>query len=311
MEEYVLILIILIISLALLILSIRHWQVKRQIKNIEKQLKENSSCCRSISIEFIDDDLEALTLSINRLIAEYNKELLEVEKKHQYLQGSIADISHDMRTPLTSTLGYLQLLNRSDLNNEQRQYLNIALEKSQALRKLLGDFYELSILIANENAISELKKVDLAGVVSEIILDNANEFAEKNITPVFRNSDTPVFIFGDTDKLRRIIQNLVSNCLKYSCGDVVFKITESDRICLIIENPVVNADQIDANRLFERFYMANISRNEQGTGLGLSIAQLLTNNLGGSISASIDNDLFVVQLYFLKYEDPLLSKLSC
>lgn len=78
---------------------------------------------------------------------------------------------------------------------------------------------------------------------------------------------------------------------------------ENNAVCLTIENPAANTNDIDTGRLFERFYKANTSRNEQGTGLGLSIAQLLTKSLGGSISARVVNDLFVVELVFSKFEE--------
>lgn len=299
MVVYILLLVTFLISL---VLSIRLLQLKQLIKKTEKQLRETAVYSRYVSVELIDKDMEALVLSINRMMGDFNRMVLESKEKHQYLKESIADISHDMRTPLTSTIGYLQLLEHSELNVEQRKYLEIALEKSQSLRKLLENFYELTVLVANDDVVVELTKVDLAGIVSEVILNNANSFSKKAITPIFEMADIPAFIFGETEKLHRIIENLVANCLKYSCGDVIFKITNYEEVCLTIENPTTNIGIIDTNRLFDRFYKADVARNEQGTGLGLSIAQLLTKSLGGSISAQIRDDLFIVQLVFLRFE---------
>ena len=289
--------IIAVLSLALMSLLIRHIHVKRQLQNIDMQLKEESPRRRSVSIVLSDNSVKALALTINRLIEEHSQVLLDIEKDNQYLKDSIADISHDMRTPLTSVIGYLQLLRRSGLNSEQHQHLSTALEKSQYLRKLLTDFHELSTLNAND-AVTELGRVDLAGLLSETILGNADEFAQKGFSPIFENAGTPVFIMSNAEKLRRIFQNLISNCLKYSCGDVTFKITENGTVALKIENPASNADEIDNMRLFDRFYKADDSRSGQGTGLGLAITKLLVEDVKGEISAGAEDGVFTVGIEF-------------
>jgi len=292
--EYI---IITILSFAFLVLLIRHLSVKRQIRNINKQLQKNTPRCRSVSIELFDESIKALTLTINRAIEEYSQFLLDKDKEINILKNSIADISHDMRTPLTSIIGYLQLLNKTGLDGERAQYLNITLEKSHYLRKLLTDFHELAILDIKETVI-EFTKCDLAGIVSDIILDNANEFFQKDITPIFENSSKPVYIMGEVKILQRVIQNLVSNCVKYSTGDVIFKIVESSTITLIIKNPSKNLKDLDHSRLFERFYRGDISRSGKGVGLGLPITYLLIKSIGGNISIDIDTDNFYVNLNF-------------
>ena len=293
---------IILLLFALFVLLFRYVKAKKQIKSIIRQLYENAPRRHSVSIELFDRDIEALALEINRLIDENNKMLLEEEKTNRYLKSSITDISHDMRTPLTSTIGYLQLLGRGDLDDSQRQYLNVALEKAQYLRELLSSFFELSTLDANDT-VYDLKKVDLAGIVSETILDNSNEFAKKQIMPVFETTDKPVFIIGNTWLLQRAIQNIIVNCLDYSCGDVIFTISEHDTIRLTSENPVNNAEQIDIERVFDRFYKADYSRSGQGTGLGLSISKLLIEKMGGSVSAYIRSNAFVLQLEFPKLDE--------
>ena len=294
--------IIVTLFVALVILLIRHINVKRQMQNIDSQLKEESPRRRSISIELSDKNIESLALTINQLLEEHSKITLRIEKDNQYLKNSIADISHDMRTPLTSIIGYLQLLKRSDLGNEQTQNLNIALEKSQYLRKLLTDFHELSVLKTND-VIAKLEKVDLAGLLSETILENVDEFSQKGFAPIFETADTPIFILSNAEKLRRVFQNLISNCLKYSCGDVTFKIIESDKITLEIQNPINNMNEIDVERIFDRFYKADYSRSEQGTGLGLAIAKLLVENMKGEISACVSKGMFTVRIVFLKFKE--------
>ena len=285
---------------ALFIFIIKYIKVKKQIKGIRNQLRDKIIRRRFISIELFDRDIESLTIEINNLIEENNQILLEAKESNDYLKNCIADISHDMRTPLTSAIGYLQLLGRSDLNDSQRQHLNTALVKSKYLRELMSDFFELSVLSTNDT-VPEYTKIDLAGIVSETILDHSHEFEQRKMTPIFETADTPIFILANSEMLKRVIQNLISNCLKYSYGDVVFMIKEEDEtVQLTIQNPVVNVEHIDVDRIFNRFYRADSSRNGQGVGLGLSIVRLLVEKMGGSISAFAQRDTIVVQLSFPK-----------
>jgi signal transduction histidine kinase len=293
-----------IAALAILALAVKYMGLKRQVRNIGNQLRAVQPRCNSISVALADCDIERLALEINRLNADYQKAILDAEKSGRALRDSIADISHDMRTPLTAAIGYLQLLEKCGLDDEQRQYLTISLEKSHYLRKLIDDFYELSILNESEPAL-ELQKIDLAGIVSEVILDNADGFENGGIAPIFETAGVPAFILGDDEKLRRIMQNILSNCLKYSCGDVTFKIATGDFVTLTVENSAATLDEIDTERLFDRFYKADSARNARGTGLGLSIAKLLMENMGGRISAYVSGDVFGVKLAFPKPSDSI------
>lgn len=162
-------------------------------------------------------------------------------------------------------------------------------------------FFELSALNASEELV-QLKKVDLAGVLSEIILDNVVAFTCKKNEPIFKTADIQAFILADTEMLQRVLQNIISNCLTYSFGDVLFNISANEHIVLRIENPVNNSEQIDIEHVFDRFYKKDISRNAEGTGLGLSITQLLMKKMGGSISAHIKGNLFVIELVFEKWK---------
>ena len=305
-----------LLSLALVMLAAKYLGVKRQLKSMVKQLRDESPRRRSLSVGLSDNHIESLALSVNLLIEEYSQQILNMEKDNYHLKDSIADISHDIRTPLTSIIGYLQLLGQSGLNHEHQQLLNVAIEKSQYLRSLLSGFHELAALNASE-AEEELAKVDLAGVLSEIILDNADGFSQKGITPIFETADIPAFIFGDPGKLRRALQNLVSNCLKYSCGDVVFTINPPQKsddagfkesadmaevVTLTIENPVDSMAEIDTTRLFDRFYKADNSRSVQGSGLGLAITKLLVENMGGEISACVVDSVFTIKIELLAFE---------
>ena len=132
-------------------------------------------------------------------------------------------------------------------------------------------------------------------------MNNENEFKQRGIKPIFDSSDKPVMILGSREMLQRVIQNLVSNCLKYSSGNVIFKIEERDLVKFTVENPVSDVDQIDVEKIFDRFYKADSSRNTQGTGLGLSITKLLVEKMGASISAYAGEGFIGIRIDFTKF----------
>lgn len=286
---------IVIVAMATGILIIRYALLKRQMKDILRQMERDDTHPEYIHINLFDRDLEALTLRINKRTDAYDRMAMEKEESSRVLKSSIADISHDMRTPLTSIVGYLQLLARTKLSAEQKQYADRVLAKSQYLRMLLTDFFSFALLDTNDTEV-ELKKVDLAGVVSETILNNADEFERHHMMPDFAQSDQAVFVRGDAGMLERVIQNLITNCLKYSCGTVTFRIDVGDSVILTIQNPAKDIARIDPEQIFERFYRADNARGGQGTGLGLAIAKLLVEKMQGKITASVDADILKIHI---------------
>ena len=283
-------LIVLLITAA--VLGIRLFVLKKEIKNISTQLKSynNFSTGKKIDISLVDKELEKLGAEINTLIGHYISANREKIRSDNELKEGIASISHDLRTPLTSIKGYLQMVKGKDLTKaQQEEYLNIALERSVHLEQLVNDFFELSKIESHDYILNN-ERINITGLANEMILSFYNSFKEKNIKPAVNISSTPVFIVNDRAAVIRVLENLLSNALKYSEGDIEIGVLKNEgKVTLWVENSTEIIDEADNPELFfDRFYIADKSRTERSTGLGLVVTKSLMDKMDGQIHADYD-----------------------
>lgn len=265
---------------AVLFLSLRLYHIKKQVKHISRQLEPFA--CNMVSVGLFDKDIVGMTVKINNLIEKMRQIKSDAGKKESSLKSSIAVVSHDMKTPLTSVIGYLQLAKKSCIDKETLSNILIALERAEYCNKLINDFFELSVVDTDEYSIN-LEKVDVSGVLCEQILANYPNFEQKHITPVFRQADRKIYALADRQMLIRVVQNLISNSIKYANEEVTFAINEKDDIILIVSNPV--SEEIDTEQIFSKFYQSEQSRGRDGMGLGLYICDKFIRRMGGTILA--------------------------
>lgn len=284
-------LIIFILFAAVVFWAGKYYGLKKQLKAISMQLREEQT--RLVAVEFIDSDLEAIALEINRLLETIRQTIIKSNASSAALKSSIADISHDMKTPLTSVIGYLQLAERECNEEKTKELIKICLERAHYCNSLMNDFFELSVL-ESQGCIPELQNVDVAGMICEQILANYPIFEGKRITPHFEDSDKPVIASADSVLLNRVIQNLISNGVKYTQGDIFFGICQEDgQVTITVSNPVNT--YIDVARIFDRFYTQDKSRNK-GSGIGLYICRRFIEVMGGSISAEMDRNYLTIKV---------------
>lgn len=154
---------------------------------------------------------------------------------------------------------------------------------------------ELSVVDANQYT-PVMEKVNLCEVVCEEILANYLSFEKKGITPLFEQADDEILVLADRKLLVRVVQNLISNGIKYSTGTMEFLITTGECVTLAISNSI--SEGIDTEKIFDKFYRADVSRNGEGAGLGLYICQKLVKEMNGKISASSDNEKLTINIEF-------------
>lgn len=293
------IILILILSLLTSLLILYVYYLKTQIKSIGKQLENISEgkTEKKIDISLIDKDIEYLAGSINRNI-NFQKQLrIEVLRNEQKLKDSIANISHDLRTPLTSIIGYLQLLEKSELSEKQREKINIIKMKSEILHNLITSFFEITI-IENDSGKLNIEKINMNNFLSEVMLQNIISFKESGIDPIFDLPNNTIFIEGDKMILQRIVQNLISNMLKYASGYAKISLMQKDHAELSFANKIQDSKKIDVDSLFEKFYTADGSRSSGSTGLGLSIVKLLADKMNAKVTAEINEDILILKIVF-------------
>ncbi len=240
--------------------------------------------------------VEDLGGELNRLIDYFQKtfdrtQFLEEERKQM-----IASISHDLRTPLTSLLGYMEAL-RSDATltvEERNNFIRIAADKGNTLLERLQEFFELAKLEADDLPI-DLHPINLRDIVQEVLLGFYPDFQKAALTPTVRIPDHPLNVMGDRLHLRRVLENLLSNALRYGREGREIGIgvrEETDFVWVDIWDRGKGISPQDLPRVFERFYTGEASRNAslRGTGLGLTITKNLVEKQGGQISVSSKPD---------------------
>uniref|UniRef100_UPI003FEF249F sensor histidine kinase n=1 Tax=Roseburia sp. TaxID=2049040 RepID=UPI003FEF249F len=219
------------------------------------------------------------------------------------------NVSHDIKTPLTSIINYVNLLRMEDIENERaRSYIEIIDEKSQRLKQLTMDLVEAS-RISSGNIKLDMQKIDIVELVYQTGGEFNEKFETKELTIVTKLPKSAVFIYADGRQLYRAVENLYNNVAKYALektrvyvevmakdGRAVFSIRNVSERSLAQENS-------NAGDLTERFTRGDSSRTTEGSGLGLSIAKNLTGLMGGEFKITVDGDLFIATMVFPLYTE--------
>ena len=276
--------------------------IQMQFRNINRQLTkrllENSR--QPLSIELINRELNTLTANINKCLAKEEESRIDSIRRAKRFKELIANISHDLRTPLTAIKGYQQLIEKGELSDNHRKKLQIAQKHAKELEKLIQYFFEYSYLINSEPELN-LERINLTDIVTECLAASVPTLEENNLV-VQLEETPPIFVLSDKEMLMRIIQNLIRNCVQYSNGDIVVSLLVMEVAVISFRNSVKSTSEIDVECLFDRFYTGDKARRNT-TGLGLSIVRLLAKQMGGSACASLQNGLFDVQVRLPLFKD--------
>ena len=250
-----------------------------------------------LDISLIDKDLEKLAGILNQYNIRQRQAVAGVLRNEEYLKESVANISHDLRTPLTVILGHLQLLQKENLESSQAQRVKVIFSKAEKMKELVEIFYDLSIL-EEQQTVPEKEKFNISNMLINLITENAVALEKENILPEINLPDYSIYVYSDKNMVERILQNLLTNAIKYSVGTI--KITlmekENNNIIFTIENPMSDSSEIDCNRLFDRFYTGDKSRHNGSTGLGLAVVKTLVAILGGNIVAKVHANSLIITL---------------
>lgn len=241
-------------------------------------------------------------------IGESVKEAVETSMKDERLKADlITNVSHDIKTPLTSIINYVDLIKRENVQDEKiREYIEVLDVKSQRLKQLTDDLVEAS-KISSGNIVLQWEKINLVELLNQTIGEFSEKFEEKSLYPVFQAPKGSVYIEADSRRIWRVIENLFNNIVKYALEGtrvyidlIVDKDEETDaQVMLSIKNISANPLKVNPAELTERFIRGDESRTTEGSGLGLSIAKNLTEAQRGKFEIVMDGDLFKVNLYFL------------
>lgn len=244
---------------------IRFIFLKKEIRSVTEQLQERhrDEIDKKISLAFFDKDLEKMAKEINVQIDETKHAIAQKRRTENELKQAISNISHDIRTPMTSILGYIQFLEDDNVPAEiRKEYIMIVKNGAARLKVLLEEFFELSII---ESADYPLKteSIQLNDLVLDVLVGFYEEFNQKNIEPTINIPKDDLRVMADSSAVKRVIENLVTNALKHSSGNVTITLkSKPSFVELTISNPALQLKEEDLFRLFDRFYKADQARKK-------------------------------------------------
>ena len=280
--------------------SIIMWKYQRQVKDICRQLaflmKHDSNML--IHREFGLGGIGMLSDRLNDLLELRRKEKQYYQEKQTLIADTYTNLSHDIRTPLTSLDGYFQLMEACENVEEQRRYLSIIHERIHSLNEMLEELFMFTKL-KNESYRLELTSCCINRILKETVFSYYDDWVRREIQPDIQITEEQLYIDGNKQGLSRIIQNVIKNGLDH--GEKKIRIVlkrEQNQAVLRISNQVTASEQIDIEHVFDRFYKADAARSKTSTGLGLSIAREFVRRMNGEIGAKIEENEFIVEMRF-------------
>ena len=296
-NDLIILVFIIILFIAVIILSLRLFLLRRNIRSISKELENTLSpdYNRQLKIDLSDHELNNLAVIINKNLDEQKKLKLKEERSRRQLEQSVADIAHDLRTPLTVVKGNLQLLNSESLSEKGRQYLDVSTKKTEALKNMVDEFFELSVLESDPTP-ARLETIDLTAFLTEFLIDHEELIRSHSLEPEIQLPGKEITVRANREMLQRVFENLISNILKYANDSFFIKLADNGTIT--VGNKLKDGVYIDTDHIFDRTYRADKARSSGSAGLGLYIAKLLMEKQNGTITASDNAAILSFRLEF-------------
>ena len=246
---------------------------------------------------------------VNRFVEQWHKKRAEAAKKEQMISDTYTNLSHDIRTPLTSLDGYFQLLKDEKDEKLQAHYIGIIQERIASLKDILEELFMFTKL-NNDTFNLEMDKCCVSRLLKQTVFSYYDEWKMRGIEPVVDICDEQIFILANTQALKRVFQNVIKNGLVHGKSDIEIKLytidsgknAGSDRenkvVNIVVSNTIDDPENIDTSQVFERFYKADEARSVTSSGLGLSIAKELVERMGGKINAQIEDNRFCINISY-------------
>lgn len=268
----------------------------RDFKEILEQIENN----RKLKISYPDKNFENLLNEINKYLEKSQTDKIRYMKREEEIRKDIENISHDLRTPLTSIRGYLELMNDESIKSEEKQaYISIVERRAKGLQNLIQTFYDLSRL-ESDNYNLNIEVIDINKELREQLLVFYNDFERKSINVNIDLCKEQAYVKLDKNAIERVFTNLIQNSIKYSKGNFrVLSYKKDKEIIITFANDVQGLEKEEVNLLFNRFYMNDSSRNSQSSGLGLTITKFLVEAMGGMIKAEIEEGWILFEMKFI------------
>ena len=295
------IIILILHGILTIVLSGHIFIYRRQVAKLCRQLEfiNNNITQAEPQVDINPTELKGLVEQIRILNDRLNETRISCMRQDEALRETIANLSHDIRTPLTSLDGYFQLLLSEGITQEKKEhYVEIIKSRLESLTGMLDELFTYAKL-QDPNYVIELMPMDMAAVSAEVLLSFYDDIKKNGDSPVVEIPEEEIIINCSKSAYIRIIQNIIKNAIMHgrNLNVKMFK-NQAEAIIICSDEPLNSDVKIDPTRVFDRFYKADKARSGKGSGLGLAIAKELTEKMGGKIAARYENGIFSIEIAF-------------
>ena len=292
---------VIVCLLAFLLVIVRRYrllisEVRSFTDQVEKRIDDEYN--RPVRVNDFHSDIVNLAVKLNEHTDAKRMLSIEYKRSREQLNNIVSGVSHDFRTPLTASLGYLQMIEKSGLlDGRNEEYLSIVINKNKYLKELSDEFFELSKLENGQEEVA-VERINLSNMLSDMLMEQYVWMQGRGITPEIGISDG-VVIESNVVYVTRIIQNLFSNSEKYAASRLGVKLMRTDKDAeLTLFNDTDDETDIEIDKVFDPFYKP-ASRKKGGSGLGLYVVKCLSGKLGAEVTADFDTEgIFLIRIVF-------------
>ena len=286
---------VIILSAALIAAVCRIIADKVWIKRLARRISEIRDMDTNTLLHADAEGMRGLVNEINEVLRQLRAQRMEYVRKKHTLDQMLTNISHDLRTPLTSAMGYIGLIDRAGLDEETLAQTEIISQRLERLEELINSFFEFSKMISQDKEPEKIP-VDIVGTVEGAVAHYYDDYSAQGREIAFVHRDRRIMLPSNRSMLMRIFDNLISNALKHGEGTLtITAFSDTENVTLEFENGL-HDEEIDPERVFDEFYTTDISRRGGSTGLGLAIAKQFVSMLGGNISAECFDGRFLIRI---------------
>jgi Signal transduction histidine kinase len=291
-----------VISLGILLLY------RRQMKSFCRQLEfiQRHETNKIISQDIQFKEITKFTDLLNDMIKINHQLEHDYKCKEREIKETMVNLSHDIRTPITSLKGYFELLLEAEDEKERERYSKIIQSRIKSLNEILEQLFTYTRL-QNDSYQLFFEECNINKILYDAVFSFYEDFKSRGIEPDISIPNKSFIVWANVAAMKRTFQNIIKNALDHGQEQIMIAMRDYDnRVEIIIKNKFLSEESIDINKIFQRFYKADTSRKHQSTGLGLSIAYELVKCMNGEISAEIEENFFVIILTFSVRESLLI-----
>ena len=301
MSEQAMIVIIVLLTVVSLALAFILISLLSQMRSIRSQVHfiSRNETRKRLTFYGKSRSFRRLASDINEILDSYDERHEKILREDKEIKDTLTNMSHDIRTPLTSLKGYFELLEQTDDPEERRKYSSIITGRIDSLSEILETMF-LYTKVSNVNFKISIDPIECSKIILETLFEYYDDFQDKGFE-VDVDVDEGIRILGNEQSLKRIMQNLIRNSLVHGGGDVKLSVKRDEqgkKVVITLDNLLLEGQNPDPKKVFDRYYKGDASRHTGSSGVGLSVVKKLVESMSGDISAVVSDSRFKIAMSF-------------